>query len=304
MGNLGLMNKVILITGGSGYLGTKLRKALEFEGAIVFNISKGCKESSHDFDIDISDFEEFEKIIVEINPEIIYHLAANIDRSRDFDKFDKINAVNSIGTLNLLKSLKNIDYENLIFTSTSEVYGNGKSPFSEENIPEPVSPYSLTKLFAENLIKTYSNLHQKNFTILRLFNFYGNEMPESFFIPQIIKTLMRNEPFLMTGGEQKRDFVHVNDVVESLIISALNPNANNQTFNVCSGKAVQLNELAATVAESLDKKNLLMVGSLPYRENEVWEMVGNPTKIFKSLGFRPKINLKQGITSVVESLTF
>ena len=293
-----LKNKKILVTGGTGYLGSRLVKALELEGTDVFVLDLNVKNKKQYYSVDITDAAEITKVISKIKPQIIFHLAASLDRSRDFAG-SKAVKINYEGTLNLLISLKDILYENFIFTSTSEVYGNNKAPFNETQIPDPVSPYSLSKVFAEHTLKTISALHQKNFTILRVFNFFGEAMPPNFFIPQLIESLRKGESFKMTKGEQVRDFLLVDDIIQAMILSAKNEKAKNEIFNVCSGKGVTLKDLVIEFNKQMKKENAIEFGALPYRENEVWNMVGSNAKIRKLLGFKPKYALKEAIRKVI-----
>jgi nucleoside-diphosphate-sugar epimerase len=303
MDSKSLVGKRILVTGGSGFLGKKLVSTLKSHGSLVFNISYGCAEDDFNFNLDITDYEKLSQIVQLINPDLIFHLAASIDRNRDYIIFDQMVKINLLGTSNLLRSLQNINYTNFIFTSSSEIYGNNGSPFFEDFLPDPVSPYSLTKVFDENLISTFSKAYNKNYTILRLFNFYGIEMPESFFIPQLVNTLVRDEDFLMTSGEQLRDFIHIDDVLSALVLCGLHPNSYNQIFNVCSGEGLKLRDLATIVANNMGKQNRLKVGALNYRNNEVWEMIGSNKKIYDLLGFSPIIKIEDGINEIIDSLT-
>jgi len=301
MGTISLKGKKIIVVGGNGYLGSFLVKALKEKEAKVFIISKNCKYSDNEFKVDITNFEDVNTIIQKINPDIVYHLAANISRTRDFSIYNSMAAVNVDGTLNILKSLENID-SHFIFTSSSEIYGNNISPFKEDQAPKPVSPYSLTKINAEMLIETYCKNYNKKYTNLRVFNFFGEFMPEDFFIPQMIKTLKRGEDFLMTKGEQVRDFLYVKDVVNALLLTAENTNSQNQTLNVCSGVGTKLNELASSINNYIESKAKVVVGAIPYRDNEVWEMIGSNKKIKNKIGFEPKYTVDEGIKILINHL--
>ena len=300
MGAITLKNKRVLVTGGNGYLGSFLVKALEKENANVFVVSRNAELLYNHFAVDITDFDTINKVVQEIQPDVVFHLAANISRSRDFAIYTDMAKVNVTGTLNVLKALQNID-AHFIFTSSSEIYGNNESPFHENQLPKPVSPYSLSKVNAEMLIQTYCLNHNKKFTNLRIFNFYGENMPEDFFIPQMINSLKREEDFLMTKGEQTRDFLYVDDVVQALLLTAKNTNSYNETMNVCSGKGTKLSELAAAVNERMNTKAKIILGAIPYRDNEVWEMIGDNSKIKQKLGFEPQVNLENGIKRVLHN---
>lgn len=298
MGIISLKNKRVLVIGGHGYLGRFLVNALKTKEAQVFVMSRNCTESDTEYPVDITNYNETNQVIQKIKPDVVYHLAANISRDRDFSIFQKMAEINVQGTLNVLKSLESLN-AHFIFTSSSEVYGNNVSPFHENQIPMPVSPYSLSKTNAETLIQTYCNNHGKKFTNLRVFNFYGEYMPEEFFIPQMIQSLKRGEDFLMTKGEQVRDFLYVGDVVNALLMTAENTDSYGETMNVCSGQGTKLSQLATAVNATMKTKAKIILGAIPYRNNEVWEMIGDNSKIKQRIGFEPTTSIEQGIEAVI-----
>jgi len=285
-----ISNKKILVTGGSGYLGSKLCKKLSDLEAEVYNLDIKENKSNENIkwlNINLAENDKLKKCLESIKPDLVYHLAANINRTRDFQKANEILAINQTGTINLLNALKNVDYKNFIFTSTSEVYG-GKEvipPFKEEMNFTAASPYSLSKVCAEHCIKTFSEINKKNYTILRLFNFYGNDMPSNFFLPQLIEKLSKNGNFKMTKGEQKRDFLHVDDIIQALLLST-KKKAFNNTFNVCSGKSMSMKDIAIMLKKQLNSKSQIKLGAIPYRDNEIWNMTGNNNKIIEYLNFK------------------
>jgi len=299
MGSINLKNKRILVTGGNGYLGRHLVERLKGEGADVFIMDKFGDASAKKFILDITNLEVVQDAITKIQPNIIFHLAASLNRERNFDRYANTKEVNLTGTHNLLLALQHTDYQNLIFTSTSEVYGKNVAPFVETQLPDAASPYSLTKVFAENIINTFSKTYGKKFTTLRLFNFFGRNMSPKFFIPQMINTLRKNEKFEMTEGEQKRDFLYLDDVISALILAARQP-ATNDILNVCSGEAISLKELVLEIKKKLNSQSEIVFGALPYRENEVWNMVGDNTKIKEKLGFKPQYTLATGIEQMLK----
>ena len=133
MGIIDLKDKKIVVVGGNGYLGGFLVKALQEICANVFVLSINCEQSENQFKVDITNFDETQKVFQKIQPDIVYHLAASISRNRDFSIYNNMAAVNVQGTLNVLRALENID-THFIFTSTSEIYGNNTSPLNENQI--------------------------------------------------------------------------------------------------------------------------------------------------------------------------
>jgi len=248
-------------------------------------------EKDNHFVANITKSVEVEAVIEKVKPDYVFHLAALIDRDRSFSGLDKMMSVNVKGTAVLLEALKDVDYKQFVFVSSSEVYGNVESPFSENMVPKPVSPYSLSKLMAEHLVGTFSDLNQKPYAIARVFNFFGPGMPEQFFIPELINTLKKGETFKMTKGEQKRDFLYVEDVVTALCEMALSEKANKQLVNVCSGEGTSIASLALTAKEAMQSEAEIQMGAIDYRPNEVWEMIGDRKKLDEVTGFKPKYSL-------------
>jgi UDP-glucose 4-epimerase len=284
-----ISGKRVLITGGGGYLGSMLANDLKIANIELFltdkNFSSKIREMFLDsnninfLNADLTDYDQINDACKIANPDIIFHFGAILNRERDFKLYDTLYNINVKGTLNLLQALLPYNYSHFIFSSSSEVYGSlNLSPFNENQIPLPSSPYSLTKLMAENLIKTFSELNIKPYTILRIFNFYGIDMPENFFISQLETALINNKPFEMTKGEQIRDFLEITELI-NIIIKLLNCSINKEIINICSGKGVKINELAINIAKQQQKEHFLQIGSLPYRENEIWEMIGDNKKL-------------------------
>jgi len=290
-----LNNRRILVTGGSGFLGTRLITALRGKGATVYNFSLDTGNCDYCIKGDITHPDEVSEAVRKANPDIVFHLAALISRQRDFDLFPEMLRVNVNGTWNLLHALRDTSCKRFIFTSSSEVYGNQPSPLQEDYLPMPVSPYSVTKVMAETLIRTYGRQIEMPYTILRVFNFFGVGMPETFFIPELINTLKRGEDFRMTGGEQLRDFLVVDDVIDAMILAAGSERSIGETLNICSGTGTSLAELAAWIGSMNQGESRILTGALPYREDEVWEMTGSPERAEEILGFRQKIPLKEGL---------
>ena len=295
-----LKDKRILVTGGCGYVGNLLVKKLHELNVKVFvfdiaSQSEQIKDVVY-YNVSLLNDDLLYKLTNQIKPQKIYHLAALLNRTRDYNTIDKILDINLKGTNNLLRALKEIDYSSFIFTSTSEVYGNQtKIPFKEDLAMQPTSPYSLSKAAAELSIQTFSNIYNKPFTILRLFNIYGPNLPESFFIPQLINALKENKDFDMTKGEQKRDFVFIDNIIKVLINVATNQNAKNQIFNICSGESTSIKNLALTIKKLIPSKAKINFGAIPYRKNEIWNMLGSSTKIKDILSLNIKIGLYEGL---------
>ena len=284
----------VLVTGGVGYLGRNLiSQLIQYGCTDVHSIDLESTEEENPnitfHQINLLDASSLSDVVKKINPTLVYHLAANLNRSRDFSHVKAIMDVNLNGTINLLTALEGIDYDNFVFISTSEVYGgrNIAPPFKEVDDFIPASPYSLSKYCAEMTVKTFSEIIGKEYTVLRVFNFLGLDMPTNFFPSQLKDKLNRNEDFPMTMGEQVRDYLYLSDVIEALLLAGVTEKTN-QVYNVCSGQGVSIRELAEKAKTILGSTSNIQFGAIPYRNNEVWNMVGDNSKIKNYLGWSQK----------------
>ncbi|MDA3881668.1 MAG: NAD(P)-dependent oxidoreductase [Bacteroidales bacterium] len=291
MDTIDFNQKKILVTGGKGFLGEKLCMILRKRNADVYCIdTKNCTQDN-EYCVDITDRDLLSDCIQSIQPDIVFHLAALLHRGKGLDNFEQVHEVNYEGTVNLLIALKKYTNAHVIFTSTSEIYGSNTTPFTEDMVPDPISSYSISKTLAEECVKYFSVVNQNSFTVLRLFNFYGLGMPQNFFIPQMVQQLKKAQSFEMTHGEQARDFLHINDILQSLLLAASHPRALNETFNVCSGQAVTLRDLVIECKNACNSSCEIKFGAIPYRAHEIWNMVGDNSKISQMLGFKPQYDI-------------
>ena len=304
-----LTNKRVLVTGGTGFLGAHLVKKLVSLRAKVcildsYPIEKqpllnDFRNNVDFYKVDIRSFNKIKKISKDLNPEIIFHLCALIDRRRNFENIDKIVDVNLKGTINLLHALIDIDYDSFILTSTSEVYGRTDPPF-QENMPlNPVSPYSASKASAEIFCKTFSEIYNKPFTILRLFNLYGEGQAPNMFIPQLINTCLDKQDFKMTKGEQTREFNYVEDVITGLLLASVTPAANREVINVGNGNEIQLKRIAEIIVELFGNCINLKLGAIDYRKNDIMRMYSDNSKAKKILNWHPEYSIEEGLKKTV-----
>ena len=297
-----LFNKSkILITGGGGYLGSRLAERICLYECEVFlldinfnSISKSLNKQYVNvnlIEIDLTDINSITKVCESIKPDYIYHFAASINRDRDFNIYTESYKINVEILHNLLKALQNQDYKGFYFSSTSEVYGNSDNyPFYEDQNISPVSPYSLSKTMAEFFLSTFSKTYNKPFTILRIFNFFGPNQPSSTFIGEMIYSYSKEEVFHMSEGEQERDFIFIDELLDQIIhISQLQNR--NEIFNLCSGKGTSLIDIVIEFKKI--KKNFKVIKDLPYRQNEIMKIIGSNNKLIDT-GYDPKfLNLKK-----------
>jgi UDP-glucose 4-epimerase len=301
----------ILVTGGAGFIGSHLVKALVKAGhsvRVLDNFSTGSLENLGDIagsvELVVGDVRSYgvvEKAVKGVDA--VIHLAALIDVAESIEKPDLYFDVNARGTYNIAKACKGVSV--LVFASTCAVYGEPvKLPVAEDCTIAPKSPYAAAKVAGEAFIQAYSNLYGYRYAILRLFNVYGPKQSKAYagVIIEFIKRVSRGEPPIIFGdGEQTRDFIHVSDVVEAIIMAITNEKARD-VFNIGSGKPVTINQLAKLILKLMGREDLKPIHTTP-RPGDIRHSVADITKAREALGFKPRIGLEEGLQSLITTYT-
>jgi len=302
--NMFYQGKRVLITGGFGFVGGHLRAALERQGARVFVLDKNPRAlpSRDIYDCNVCDGANLHRALKVISPQIVFHLAARIERSGEFATLKEMIEINLLGTLNLLDGLRSHpECEAIVLAGTAEEYGGAPVPFTEMLREGPVTPYSYSKLCATHLGELAWRLYKLPVVVLRATLAYGPGQPEVMFLPSLISALVRNEPFPMTPGEQTRDFIYIDDLVEAYLLAGATPAARGQIFNIGSGQPQRLRDVALKVAKALGREHLLGIGRLPYRPAEIMEYEVDISKARRVLGWAPNVTFDEGLRRTIEA---
>ena len=304
-------NKTILITGGTGFVGSHLCKALVSKGANVHIISKsGTRPISVKDDgvyvhkIDIVYKTEVFNLIKSIKPDFVFHLAADINRGREVQIFYTSINTNVIGLLNVLGSLVDLRHNvPVIVAGTAEEYGNNKQPFKEEMREDPVSPYSFSKIASTYLSRAFYKLYSLPIIIIRPTIAYGPGQKSDMFIPSIIHSLSSNERFKMTKGEQTRDFIFIDDLIDAYLKAAfLSDKIAGETINIGYGKPYKIRDVARTISKFMGKQKLVEYGATPYRVGESMNYCVDITKAKRLLGWKPQTDLEEGLKKTIKDI--
>jgi len=305
----------ILVTGGAGFIGSHIVDRLlsnGFEVTVIDNLNTGQpknlahnedRENFHFIKGDIRDLDLVRGIVKEIDA--VFHEAALVNVVSSFNNPLNTHDVNVTGTLNLLKTCLDSDVKRFIFASSAAIYGETKIlPMRENMIARPLSPYAVSKLAAENYAKLFYKAYGLETVSLRYFNVYGPRQrygPYSVVIPTFINRVLNDQPPIIHGnGEQTRDFVSVQDVVDANMVALRSKNAVGQVFNVGTGKAASVNQLAKTVLKILEKTNLKPVHTEPRLGDTSTGSCADISRARKVLGFNPRVSLEEGLTKLVE----
>jgi nucleoside-diphosphate-sugar epimerase len=299
----------VLISGISGFIGSHLARRLVKEEAEVYGLVRESSNLWRISDIknqisiyyaDLKDFESVKHIIQDVQPLKIFHLAAYVDVSRSFAVLDNMVENNIKGSLNLLKALEGIDYDCFVNTGTCEEYGDNPAPFLEDQIPKPVSPYSASKvsvtMFCQMLYKTLG----LPIVTLRPFLTYGPGQESNMLIPSVIKSVIKSEPFEMTAGEQTREFNYVDDIVEGFVKASVTKKAIGEIINIGNGLEYKIKYVVQKILDLMNGTVNPKIGVLNYRPGETWHFYCDNTKAMELLGWKPKVNLEDGLKMTID----
>jgi UDP-glucose 4-epimerase len=312
--------KKYLITGGAGFVGSHLAERLVEEGSevtIIDNLSTGKLENISEItstllgagknqitfiQADIRDTDGLGKINSKFDA--IIHLAAQVYVHKSILNPQETYDINIAGTLNILELAKKLNIKKIIFASSSAVYGNlNKNSIDETDELKPISPYGISKLKAEELLRNYSESYQITTVNLRFFNIYGPHQdansPYSGVITNFIKKIKQNEkPIIYGKGEQTRDFIYIEDIVEGIVGSLKLQDGRNHTYNLGTGKTISINELLSLIARILVKDNLEPLYKSS-RKGDILFSGASIAKIKKELDFLPKYGINEGLKKLV-----
>jgi UDP-glucose 4-epimerase len=298
-----------LVTGGAGFIGSHLVEALVALGLkvrVIDDLSGGRAENLTsvrdriDFHrIDIRDRPSVERLVRGAG--VVFHMAAMSSVPQSLEDPSLCLDINGQGTLNVLELAAKAGVRRLVYASTSAVYGDLPAPHSEDLRPAPNSPYAAAKLLGEHLGDYFRQTMGLLTMSLRFFNVYGPRQtadgPDAGVIPVFFQALRSGRPAVIHGdGLQSRDFIHVSDVVEAVLLAARVQDPPETTLNIGTGRA-------ETVIEVLR----LLKGGFPRAKDPVQAPArpGDPLlseavveKSKKVLGFEAKITLKEGLKSL------
>lgn len=299
--------KKVLVTGGAGFIGSHLVDRLINEGcsvSIIDNLSTGSLDNVNKnakfYEMDIRD-SEISRVFKAERPEYVFHHAAQRDVKRSLEDPVSDSDVNIIGTVNILENCRRYDVYKHIYPSSAAVYGMPKYlPLDELHSINPISYYGISKYTPEQYIKVYNDLYSMKYTIFRYANVYGTRQDpkgEGGVVSIFMESLLKGKaPVIYGDGEQTRDFIYVDDIIEANI-KALNY-GDNETLNISTNIPVSVNELYSMMKDILEiEYDAEHVGG---RAGDIRYSCLDNSKAMKILGWKPKYSLKDGLRKTID----
>jgi UDP-glucose 4-epimerase len=296
----------VLVTGGAGFIGSNLVRALLDRGddvRVLDNFSTGLRTNLDGLDVEIVEGElrSYERVHNAVRgTEMVFHLGALGSVPRSVQDPLTSGAVNVEGTLNVMLAARDEGVRRVVFASSSSIYGNqSELPLRESMAPDPISPYGVAKLAAERYCVSFSRVyHSFETVVLRYFNVFGpRQDPHSQYaavVPLFITAIAADEPVtIFDDGEQSRDFTYVDNVVAANLLAADAEGVSGRIFNVSAGIPVTVNELADAIGRLLDKP--VERRYLPARPGDLRNSWADPSESRRVLGYEPSVSLDEGL---------
>lgn len=299
----------ILITGAAGFLGSALANRLVREGHLVRgldDLSTGdpsvLSPEVHFTRGDVNDRPKLWTLLQDVD--CVYHLAARVLVPESVLYPREYNLVNVGGTVSLMEAMRDVGVRRVVFVSSGAIYGDQQEqPVREDALPNPRSPYAVSKLAAEYYVKTIGALWGIETLCLRVFNAYGpgQHIPpvHAPVVLAFLRQALNNGTLVIHGdGEQTRDYVYVDDVVNGMIAASTAPDVNQLTINVGSGRETSVRELAQLVV-AVTGANPEVVYN-PRSDRGSSRLCADLTLASEKLNFKPSISLETGLRLTLE----
>jgi UDP-glucose 4-epimerase len=299
----------VLITGGAGFLGSALANRLTREGHTVLvldDLTAGDPRRLGSEVLftrgDVKDVPRLWTLLQGVD--CVYHLAARVRVPESVHYPRDYNDVNVGGTVSVMEAVRDTGIRRVVFSSSGALYGEqAHQPIGESQMPNPNSPYGVSKIAAEHYVSTLGTLYGIETVALRIFNAYGpgQELPPSYppVIPQLLRQAKTGGSLVIFGdGTQTRDFVYVDDVVDALVATATATDVNRAVINVGSGQEVSINDLAAQVAVATGTQ-VSVLHNLE-QPSGVSRLVADVSLAHQLLDWTPSTGLDEGLRLTLE----
>ena len=307
------MSRSVLVTGGGGFIGSNLVRALLERGdrvRVLDNFATGNRRNLvglDDVEIVEGELRSYERVHNAVRGvELVFHQGALPSVPRSVQDPLTTGAVNVEGTLNVLLAARDEGVRRVVFASSSSVYGSsGPLPRRESQTPDPISPYAVAKLAAERYCVSFFRVYGIETVALRYFNVFGERQdPTSQYaavVPRFLTAVAEGRPVPIHGdGTQSRDFTYVGNVVGANLLAAEKPDVGGAVLNVATGRRASIDELANAIGAVLGKP--VRKEYLPTRAGDVRDSWADLSEAERLLGYAAEVDLEEGLRRTADTL--
>lgn len=294
-----------LVTGATGFLGSHVTRALLDRGADVAILRRPRSDPRRIVDVlarvrviegDLTDLGPAEPAVRDFRPEVLLHLAWHGVRGPERNGPAQV-AVNVPATVDLVQLAHQVGVSCWVGLGSQEEYGRHSEVLSEGTPLRPVSLYGATKLGCGMIARALCEVRGLRFLWLRLFAAYGPDDEPTRLVPHTICALRAGRRPALTGGEQRWDMLYADDAARG-ILATVDAGCEG-IFNLASGRAATVREIASNIAELIDPSRPLGFGELPYRVDEQFDLRADVTKLRRATGWNPRVDLREGLARTV-----
>lgn len=306
--------RTALVTGASGFIGSALARRLLEEGIQAYCIVRSTGTEHARLKglagikiLEVKNFQvaELRRVLSGITTDVVFHLAAYGVNPRDRNPEEMLNGnVNLL--IKLLLAVSEWPITRFVHIGSCSEYGvsSGHKPLTESHVLRPISLYGGAKVasfICGNILAKQLGIP---FVTLRLFGVYGVGEQTRRLVPYVINYLNQDEPVDLTPGEQVRDLLNIDDVVEAFFVAGHSQGLEAyQVYNVCYGIPVRIRDVCSAIAKAMNKSSdLLQFGKRAYRWDEFMWVVGDNRRFMRATGWQPKISLADGIEQMVTAI--
>jgi len=300
----------ILVTGATGFVGSHLIAKLDREKFDVFSFERymtGRYVLGEARDVqtvfgDITDYWSVRHAVRTVKPDVVIHLASISPVAYSYDHPHEVMETNLFGTMNLVEAcLRECpNMRQFLFASTSETYGDGPNPKTEETVQNPNSPYAVSKVASEKYLLYVHYAMNFPVTILRNFNTYGRKNNTHFVVERTIVQMLRGDTVQLGDPSPTRDFLYVDDHIDSYLRCLNNERSVGKVFNFCTGRDVSIAELVKIIRGLTDFNGEVNWNTIPRRPWDIACLVGDYSKASRELGWKPGYELEEGLRLTVD----
>ncbi len=293
----------VLVTGGTGFLGRRLVRRLADLGAhvtVALEEAVGARLAfppvpNVDYrDGDVRNYAQLRRLVETVAPQVIFHLAA-VGVNDPFIAEETALRVNVQGTLNLLRAIRRTGgVQRIVVTGTSYEYGaNGQL--------DPGNVYAASKVAAWAFCRMAYRAHGMPVVVARPFNVYGPGQNERALIPSAVRAALADQDFPATPGEQRRDFIYVDDCIAGFLTLALVDGIEGESLDLGTGVATPVRQVVERIFALTGGRGRPQIGALPYRPGLVWEQVAHAERTAQLTGWWAKVGLEEGLQAMIKA---